>query len=220
VVKALLKTQRNQVVRAAQAAGFDPLEFDWDDGGDDIRFHHPPSGAYFVFGGNAGNYVVRYKAGDEQEREVRKYTWDALMESVKVWLANAKQDIETPDIWDELWRQRALLRDVSDESFENTRFTPSEQDDIARRLNELREYVVTTYPLSESQLVELNSKLDYLVGAAGRVGRKDWLLLSFTVILSSLFGLALSPDVSRDIFEMLVRSIAHLFGHGFPLLGG
>jgi hypothetical protein len=86
----LRKWMKNRVFEAVQAAGFGPEEFVWDSGGaDGICLRHQSSGAYFVFGGNASKYIIRYAAGDEPERKVEKYSWQALMNIVGAAAAGA-----------------------------------------------------------------------------------------------------------------------------------
>jgi len=76
-----------------------PIFLVGDKHGDDSCLRHRSSKAYFVFGGNASKYVVRYAAGDVLEGKLEKYSWAALMDSVGVWLRDVKQDKETPDLW-------------------------------------------------------------------------------------------------------------------------
>lgn len=123
--------------------------------------------------GGFGNFVARYVAGDSPVTELSAYSWPAQMNLVKNWLADVGRDIEMPDLWDGLLRQTELLEGVSEETLENTPFTPGERDEILRQLNQVREYAKDTYALSEPQLTDLDAKLDYLVEAASRLGRKD-----------------------------------------------
>jgi hypothetical protein len=141
------------------------------------------------------------------------------MQHVRSWLAAVKHDTETPDLWGDLLGQAELLASASDEAIENTLFTPDERDGIARRLNEFGEYVKVTYSLPEPQLVDLDSKLDYLVEAASRLGRKDWLLVCIGTLFAWLLAAALPPDVPRHLLQMLLSGITHFFGHGLPGLG-
>ncbi len=219
-MKTLEKWKRNEVYKAVQAAGLSPEGFLWDDAADDICFRHPSSEAYFVFGADAGSYVTRYAAGDDAGPELPAYSWSRVMQRVAVWLAAVKRDTETPDLWDQLQRQTELLAGSSDEALENTPFTPDERDEIARQFNEIRDYAKAVYALSEPQFANLDSKLDYLLKAAGRLGRKDWLNACIGAMLGWLLVAALSPDASRHVLQMVVSSIAHFFGHGLPGLDG
>jgi hypothetical protein len=218
----LVKWKRNQVFRAIEAAGLGPEGFVWDNSADDSCLRHRPSGAYFVFGGVAGSYFARYAAGDDTFEERPAHTWEGHMRHVEQWLQAVRRDTETPDLWSELRRQPSLtelLGGASDEALENTPFTPDERDEVARQLKQFREYVKATCALSDAQLVDFDSTLDYLVEATSRLSRKDWLLASLGGMFGYLFSVALPPDVARHIVQTLVSTIGAFFGHGIPGLG-
>lgn len=212
----LRKPQRNEIFRAVRDAGLSPEEFDWDLGADESTLRHRPSGAYFVFGGVAGDYTSRYVAGDSQVEERTELSQYRLMQQVELWLSAVKQDIDTPDLWGQLQDATELLADVSDEAMANTPFTPAEQEEIAGQLRDLRDYVSRTYSVSESQTRLLEEKLDYLAAATTRVGRKDWVLMAAGVMLGYVLTAALPPEAARDILVTLLSSIGHIL-EGGPL---
>lgn len=215
----LVKWKRNQVFEAIQAAGLAPEGFDWDGGADGNCIRHLPSEAYFVFGGVPGRYVACYAAGDDDPVEEREaLSWQAQMRHVERWLAAVKRDIEMPDLWAELQHETELLGATADEAIENTPFTPDEREEIAERLQEMKDYARHTYSLSEAQMLDLDAKLDYLVDATGRLGRTDWRGVFVGIILSFALTAALPPESARHILLTLLRSIGHLLGHGFPEL--
>jgi hypothetical protein len=211
----LRKWQRNRIFKAIQDAGLSPEEFDWEVGASESTLRHLPSGAYFVFGGNTGRYVSRYMAGDApMEEERTKLSEYGLMQQVQFWLSALKLDIDTPDLWAQLRDSADLFRSVSAESVENTPFTAAEQEEIAKQLRELKDQVSRTYSLSEPQVRLLEEKLDNLAAAAGRVGRKDWVLMAAGVMLSYVLTAALPPEAARDILGTLITSIDHVLGSG------
>lgn len=216
----LTKWQGNEVFRAVQEAGLSPEAFDWDVGADASILRHRPSGAYFVFGGVAGNYVTRYVAGEGPVEERTGLSQYRLMEQVKLWLFAVELDIDTPDLWARLEREAELLGAVSDEAIENTPLTPAEQGEIEEQLRELKDYVNRTHSLSDPQTQLLEDRLNYLAAATRRVGRKDWLLLAAGVMLSYVLEAALPPEAARDILGTLLRSIGHILGGGPPALPG
>jgi len=210
----LRKWQRNAIFEAAQGAGLSPEELDWDLGADESTLQHAPSGAFFVFGGVPGDFASRYLAGEGPVEERTGLSQYGLMQQVKFWLAAVKRDIDTPDLWAELQRETELLGAVSAEAVENTPFTPAEQDEIAEQLRKLRDYVSRTYSLPGPQVRLLEERLDYLAAAAGRVGRKDWLLMVAGVMLGYVLTAALPPEAARDILGTLLTSIGHVLGRG------
>jgi hypothetical protein len=210
----LRKSQRNKVFEAVRDIGLSPEEFDWEVGSSESTLRHLPSGAYFVFGGVAGEYVSRYLASEHPIEERTKLSEYGLMQQVRFWLSTLKLDIDTPDLWAQLQGSAELLGSVSDESIENTPFTAAEQEEIAEQLKELRDHVSLTYSLSEPQVRLLEEKLDNLAAAAGRVGRKDWLLMAAGVMLGYVLTAALPPEAAREVLGTLITSIGHVTGHG------
>ena len=140
------------------------------------------------------------------------------MDRVRPWLKEVKLDLETPDLWAELQSEAKLLEFDSGDSAENTPFTSDEQEEIARRLQELAANAKSTYSLSEAQMRVLNEKINYLIDAASRLGRTDWRGVLVGTMLSFVLSAALPPDTARHIFFSLLRFIGHRYG--FPELGG
>jgi len=215
----LEKWKRNEIYEAVKAAGLSPETFSWDDGAEPILFRHPSSGAHFVFGGVPGFYATSFVAGDYTRSETRSFSWQALMQRVRTWLSYVKLDIETPDLWDQLRREAELLGRATDEALENTHFAPDERDEIVSQLNEFREYATKTFALSEEHLKDLNSKVDYLIEATSRLGRKDWLNACIGALMGLIVVAALPPDVAHHCLQALWSGIAHFFGDGRPNLG-
>jgi hypothetical protein len=218
-VEKLEKWKSNQVFKAIEAAGLNPAEFDWDNSAADICIRHRSSESYFDFGGVAGQYIVRYATGDEPATQLAKYTWEALMASVELWLADVKRDTETVDLWAQLRQGTDLLEGAWAEAVDNTPFSSDERNDIARRLDELSAHVKSTYALSERQLSQFDARLEYLVGASDRLGRKDWLILFIGIVAEFVLVAVLPPEVARNVILSFLDDIVRWLGHGYWQLG-
>jgi hypothetical protein len=74
------------------------------------------------------------------------------------------------------------------------------------------------YSLSGAQMLALEAKLNDAQSAAGRIGRKDWLLLFFGVMLTIVVTGLLPPEAMQDILGMALRSLGHIIlaGAGQP----
>jgi hypothetical protein len=129
------------------------------------------------------------------------------------WLIEVKNDLETPDKLTELRRKAQLLSTISDSITENTPFTSDEQKHIADQLQLMVERAQRTYSLSPAQVKAFNEKLEYVVKASHRLGRKDWFLL-FAGALFTYLPVLLPPEAIRDMSLSLLKAIGHL--HGFP----
>jgi hypothetical protein len=212
----LEKWRRNNIFEAVQATGLDPGEFDLGDDGFEVRIKHEATASCFTFRRNDhGDYVWRYVAGDNPPWELTDYSWQTLIGHISRWLEDVKRDIGTLDLWADRKRQVDLLG-VNFDVIENTPFTPDEQRDIATRLWVFAETMGRTHSLSGEQMRILNEKINYLVNAADRLGRKDWYNAFIGVAIGYTFAAALPPESTRSIFWGFVRAIEHLY----PLLPG
>lgn len=208
----LRKQQKNDVFEAIQAVGLDPNEFDLQDDAVEVRIKHKRSLSCFIVGGDPGHYVGHYVVGDGADWPFEAYSWQYMIPRISRWLEEVKRDLETPDLWAELRREAELLGANFDGVTENTPFTPDEQKVIAGRLQELAEHTRHTYSLSEAQMRVLDGKLDYLVKAAGRLGRIDWRNVFAGAIVSFILTEALPPEAVRDMILVLSQTIGHLYG--------
>ena len=213
----LQKMHKNDIFRAIQAVGLDPKEFDLDDFDDTVRIKYRWSASYFIVSRRSGYYAGESLVGDGIVWPTGPSSWQALMPRVSWWLQEVKQDLDTPDLWAELKREAQLLGAGSSVVTENTVFTVDEQREIAGHLKKLGEYVSDTHSLSKAQIQALGEKLDYLVDASSRLGRKDWLNAFIGAILGFVFTTAFAPESARTIFTTFLRGIG-LFCPELPLL--
>jgi hypothetical protein len=206
---ALQKWNRNAIVQAMQAVGLDPLAFDLSDDDGVVRIKHKSSPSCFTIRDDGASYDARYVVGDGVEWPVNAYSWGSIIPRISTWLKDVKLDTDTPDLWAELQRDAELLRGAtSDDVTDNTPFTPDEQNQIAARLQELAEQMRRTCSLSAAQTRTFDAKLDYLVNASRRFGRKDWLILCAGVIVTA----TIPSEAARGMFMTLLRTIGHLYG--------
>jgi hypothetical protein len=211
----------NDLFEAIQKEGMDPEEFDFSVGANEATLRHLPSGASFVLSGDVTGYAVRRVAGDGPVEERTGLSWYRVEEQqIGLWLSDVKWNVNMPDLWAELQRKRGLFAAISDDAVENTPFTDAEQQQIAEQLQELKEYIGRTHSLSEPQVRLLDERLDYLVDAAKRAGRRDWLLMLAGVTLSYVLAMELPLETARDILDTFLRGIARILGQELPELPG
>ena len=171
------------------------------------------SAAYFIFDGGPGHYVGSYQAGENDPAwPYEVYSWPPVMERVGGWLNDVKRDLETPDLWSELRRERDLLGGALDETVENTPFTSEEQAQIEAKLEEMKAYVRQAYELTDEQSRAIEARLDYLVHASRRLGRIDWRNALVGAFLGAVVQATLPPEPVRDILGLALRGLAQLFG--------
>ncbi len=208
----LSKLKKNQIIEAIQETGLDPRDFDLEDGDVEVRIKRKWSKSCFIIGGDPTRYVGHSVVGDGPDWTFQEYSWQSLIRRISRWLGDVKRDLETPDLWAELQREAELLGANFDDVTGNTPFTPDEQNEIAGRLRGWAADARRTYSLSEAQNRVLKAKLDYLVNAAGRLGRTDWRNAFVGAILGYVLTAALPPDSARDMLFRAIGAMGHFFG--------
>jgi hypothetical protein len=207
----LQKWQRNNIFEAIQSGGLDPREFDLDDSGIEVRIKHKWSESGFIVRRESGYYVGQYVVGEGYVWPYGPCSWQTLMPRVSTWLKEVKQDLDTPDLWAELQRDAQLIGVGFNKVTDNTPFTADEQIEIAARLQELAKSARDTYSLSQEQIRALDAKMDYLITAAGRLGRKDWLTVYIGAILSFILGAALPSESVHGLLLTSLRAMGLLY---------
>jgi hypothetical protein len=209
----LQKWQTNQIVKVIQEVGLDPKGFDLENNDAEVSIKHKWSMSYFTIVPDPSHYVGRHVVGDGVDWPVDEYSWQSLVKRISRWLEDVKRDLEMPDLWAEIQRDSQLLFGAaSDDVAENRPFTQAEQNAIAARLQALAEHARRTYSLSATQMRALEAKVDYLVNAAGRLGRIDWLNVCAGAILGYILNASLPSEAARDMLPALFRAIGHLYG--------
>jgi hypothetical protein len=212
----VLKFQRNAIIKAIVSGGLNTSDcaFDFDEPG--VRVTHVPSGSYFLLEGDAlAGYTATPAVGDLPPLPMPIYGWLAVVTRVERWAQGVKDDVDTPDLWAELQRERTLLTEGYQDG-EDTPLTPDEQAEIAEQLQQIKEFVKETYSLSETKMRALEVELKYIQEASGRIGRKDLALLVFGVMFHVIVMGVLPPDAVHGVLAMLLQGIGHLFGGWGP----
>jgi hypothetical protein len=212
-----MRSQKSDVLAEIKRAGLEPHEFRWIEEENRETIQHDPSEYWCTFRQNGGYHLLEYAPGEDAEIEdVVRPAWIAARDDVATWLASLARELEAPDLWAELERERQIVGEAPGPEVENTPFTQEEQQLIGRQLNEVKEYVRQTHELPPGQLRELEARLDYLVDASSRLPRLDWRNALLGVLLGTVVEAILPGDVVRDVLSLIVRGIAHLYGHDVP----
>lgn len=205
-VRYLLKSQSNQVFERLTKAGWDSSDFEWQEvrgpssGKEVSQLVHKASGYYFTFDNGIGFYskcspgtqtlVQRQSAGD----------WQVQKQFFASWLSNLRREVESPDLWAEVSKEARILDSAASSETSNTPFNTEEKAYILNGLNEIKQYLLTAHKL-DPELVE--SRLKYLVESSDRLGRKDWLNLLLSVLVSIVINAALPGDATRELFRFV-----------------
>jgi hypothetical protein len=156
---------------------------------------------------NRSAFMLAFKSGNASFVDL---DWATILAKVEDW---ASQVSTTRNIWKEFIADQEIPA-ASHDNTENAPFAASEREEVRERLHQIPAQVRERFSLSAKQESAIEQKLDNLIEATERVGKKDWLVM----VYGSAFGLIVNdeipPHVVQTIITMIVTGIAHAFGIG------
>lgn len=215
----LLTSQKNQLLEIIRDDQLDPFNFEWKDRR--VRYPGYSTGTYIIptlefkgtdyfygFDKRDDGHEARFSPGQDTYTEhVLAGSWENQIYHFHLWLQHLKREIHSPDMWARL-SQYNLPTDSADyASVENQQFTTGEVRQLQDGLKRMRSYLESEFDFSEIQINIVNEKLDYLLEAAKRQGKKDWLHTAIGAIFSLSVSLALAPEQATRIWGILRESI-------------
>ena len=225
----LLKIERNAVFTLVQQSGLEPSDFDWktehiqEPGeygvvyADASVLLHKPTGFFYKFGVYSDQYSPGHAERIESvELSVQK--WDVRIKAVAHWLSALKEEVEAPDLWQELLRERRLYRLASAPQLRNEQFSNDEKALVLKQLHTLREQIVSAHNLQSQQTEVLDRGLNYLGQSLDRFGKKDWLNLAIGTLINIAVAAAFSPTAAKDLLHGFTSAIRPLFDSVLKLL--
>ena len=138
---------------------------------------------------------------------IHSRSWPNVVNDFQGWLASIKSEFYQPDLWDDAYSESALLLHGSADK-SNVPFTETERDLIAERLNRL-EQELQRGQLTDDQLNRIASDVKYLKEASSRLGRKDWKMLSVSVLLG--IATTVNPTEARAVFQKALQILQPIF---------
>jgi hypothetical protein len=96
---------------------------------------------------------------------------------------------------------------------DNSPFNAEEQVRVKLAVEEIRVYIRSTYSLPSEPLAKVNRKLDYLIDASTRIGRKDWTIMCVGILVSlAIPQLTPSGPGVRELFAVAWNLVRHVLG--------
>jgi hypothetical protein len=205
----------NQVFQWITSARLDPSKFIWSDistkahatqlGADTAsKITYKETESCFIFS-KVGSLWGTVCSPGENTRISESLTiyWDSKELGFADWLVNLQREINEPDLWSHL----ADYQTAGSEQFRteegNELFTPAQVEQIAEGIKRVEGYLKIECKLSAGQMSAANEKLDYLVDASKRLGRKDWFNIAMGVVFNIAIQLALSPVQAKSIWAIV-----------------
>jgi hypothetical protein len=222
-VRALLKSQANEVLALMSANDIEPKEFQWIMEPSRLldyqanKIFHKNTGYYFLFdfsskiqsGKNYPYYVEYYPNNLGRKTDINIWDWESALTEFKDWIKIMKKEIEAEDPWNIFNADNEQFAGSFDD-IDNEPFNENDQKVISSRLKEIENYFTNYDEISEDNMIIIKKQLDYLIDCSKRMGRKDWYLVAYGTIFALLAGLALPPAISHKIFNFIVISIANV----------
>ena len=208
----------NQLYFVIQEAGFDPGDFDRSHSDTIWDIEYRPTGDRFRLNESPGGLRAGWKIADGPTRERSAAPLRTALEVLDLWLAELKAEMEAPDLWGGLERDRALVQAVG-ENPENAPFDDADKEAINDALDEIEETAQAAYSLDGAQAAQLAAGIADLREKLDRMGRREWITYAAGT-LALLQASVLPPDASRQIFVKLVKAAVNAFGHRYGLSAG
>jgi hypothetical protein len=214
----LTKTEKKKVFKDVVAHKLDPAEFDWteyvvDQDGGSYRMSklgHSPSGYYCMFGRNR----LSFSPGGREKVAHESYPHDDLSQrwlTVSLWLDFLREEVDAPDLWASIGQEKALATAASSTTLDNRLFTLDEHQQIAKKLDDIKGYILEGQTFNAQQADSIEGEFIYLREASERLGRKDWLNNLIGGLFALAVGLALDPAKAKGLMAMAGAALQSLW---------
>lgn len=223
----LLRSQKNEVLELIKQSTLDPYNFSWsversrktversrktNESGVPVtisilKYNNTPY--YFIFEILKGSHFSIYSPGGDKLHESQyPGNWKIELEYVRKWLTYIQREVEQPDLWEDLLKQKIAYDETISPDTGNEPFSTFQAGQIIEGIENIRKYLLNEFKGDQSAEGLINQKLDYLIGASKRQGRNDWFHTSIGVFVGIATALAMSPDQTKQVWFMLKNAIS------------
>lgn len=212
----IMRSQKNEVLQAIKYSELDPFNFVWGKVLSQFEMNttvpclrYKDSEFSFTFDLHREDHYAIYSPGGENVVDHQEpSSWVGQIGVVYDWLGNLKREMNEPDMWEQL-SQFQLEASVSvDPAVENKPFTVQEVKQITLGVNRMREYLEMEFDGVENDHKLINEKLDYLIEAANRQGRRDWIHTCIGVLATLGAALGLTPEHGSKLMHFLKDAVS------------
>lgn len=217
---ALTRLERNQLFEAIAASTLDPAECSLVEIGSKVLISHKRSSSTLELSEPKdfpGRYGIDYYVDDGHHYSFSRRGFEYVARILTQWAEEVKAITDAPDLWAELQRNsQELVVGIMWADTDNTPFTKDEQRQIVVELGAFTEHVKERFDLNSEQTAHIEELRDEVAEASTRLGRKDWKLLAYGAIVNLVVTNAVTPEIARHIFIVLIQGIAHIIGGSGP----
>ena len=216
----LMRSQTNEVLELVKETTMDPYNFSWseensrlsDEHGlpltvSKLRYENSPY--YFLFDLHKKMHYSFYSPGEDKLHDQRyPGSWDSQLSDVKKWLSYLEREVHQPDLWDDLVKQKIAYDQKISPDTANEPFSVSQAGQIAEGIENIRKYLLDEFQDDSDSKGLINEKLNYLIDASKRQGRKDWFHTCIGVFAGIATALAMSPDQTKNMWTLLKSAVS------------
>ncbi len=105
-----------------------------------------------------------------------------------------------------------------DQNPENIPFSRTEIEQITASLDDIGATMANRSDIKPEQLKYLEEKLDEMLEASERLGRKDWVNYAIGTLTSIVVTAAFDPAAAKALLQTAGAALGWIFGGGFKLL--
>jgi len=215
----LMTSQRNEILEFIKQTSLDPFNFRWSEENSRLseqnllplivsKLSYDNSPYYFLFDLHKNQHYSFHSPGESKLHE-QEYpgSWGGQIAYVKKWLKNLEREVNQPDLWDDLNRQKIAYDQKIHPEMTNEPFSVSQAEQIAEGIENIRKYLLEQFESDSDSRNLINEKLDYLINASKRQGRTDWFHTCLGVFTGIATALAMSPDQTKNMWALLKSAI-------------
>lgn len=221
----ILKLQKNKVFNIITNHGLSPSNFQWKQirsgySGEQVLCIFYTDTDYFYqfdFARTSGHHVGIFCPGYRLPIETKEYTsWIQQLNSVNSWVVHLKQEIEAPDLWEQISKYAPSKAVALQDDRGNEPFSYQEVESIRASLEKLQDEIQKQFTLNKGQMDYVKENIAYLAEAAKGQGRIDWKNLFIGAMIGTAFNLALDPEKAKLLWNLVQKCFAGILAVGPP----
>ena len=209
----ILKSQKKQIFELTVLHGLNPSNFKLaleksENGSLRVScLNYKNSEYFFKFDFNSDDryFVCYYSPGANRilEKSGWEESWTGIIGHVKKWLVALMREISTPDPWEEIEKYIPGAEVGLEDEEKNTPFTFEQVEHIEKSISRLKTEINKKYKFSDEQDKLIQSKLNYLIDRAKKIGRIDWKNIFMGTIITIMANLALNPQQAKSLWVLV-----------------
>lgn len=172
---------------------------------------HQPSKFFMEFSCDQKFHHIRYSPSKEiiENTVPNLALWEKVLLHVTQWCVALKQEIDAPDLWSQMEKYTAYLSLPVTEDLPNEPISAVDAEEIEDRLYKFADKVEKRFNLVDDDNKFLRNRIDYLVDAAKRSSKRDFVNLSIGVIATIAMSLAISPEKAKTLWQLFRDALQH-----------